>query len=207
MDEPFQGIHSFLAAVVDAVVGAYAYRFEVNGAGGAAAAIDEKHGGMRITTGAGNGDNVEWGTGDTTGFQHPLNLDQDIFWHIHIRFPEAADLLNVSFLGGYYYDADNYCCFRYDSAVDDHLRWVTRSGGSETVEDLGVVAPDTWIGMYGELGSTAVYIALDEGSALIEQTTDIPTTNMAYYLKLQTNENVAKKFDMRHFRIIQNEDL
>lgn len=207
MDEPFQGVHNFRAAVVDAVVATYAYRFEVDGAGGSALALDEKFGGMRLTTGGSNGNSVEWGTGDTTGFKHPLNLDQDIFWHIHIRFPEASDLTNSFFLGGFYYDADNYCCFRYDSAVDNHLRWVTRSGGSETIEDLGVLSPNTWIGMYGELSSTAIYIALDEETELIEQTTDLPTTDLAYYATLQTNENVAKKFDMRHFTIIQNEDL
>jgi len=160
--------------------------------------------GMRITTGATTNNDNLLTDGDTTGTKRIWNITQYPTLHIHYRVPEVGDAGNMAFFIIFWEDANNYIGLRYDTNVDNKLRFVTKDGagaGNEETTDLGTLDTD-WHELNVKVLVTSVKFIIDGGTTYTH-TTHIPNGNMASYIYLKTLENVAKKMDVSHLAITQ----
>lgn len=201
-EDYFHGVFDLFAGVgINVLQTDKAYYAEINGGGGFTV-INALNAGLRITTGGSTNNNNLFGTGDDSGLNHPFNKSSAIFYNIKLRWPEAADLTNTSMLMGFYYDADNYIALRFDTAVDGILRFVTRSGGNETLSELGTPTHDTWFDQQYYISSDLVRMYCECSDDTYEHEANLTTQDLAFYCKVQTLENAAKKFDIQHMRYV-----
>ena len=171
--------------------------------GGTYVALNEAGGGLTLTTGAAIGNNNILSSGDLLGPRFTFNVDRNINCHLDIRLPLAADLLQVQTFVGFYADANNYAGLRYNAAAAPaQLQFVTRALGVETVTNLGLMDND-WKDLWMKFSTDRCVAILDLGTPVIH-TTNIPVADLAYYIYIETQENVAKSLDIGHLIKIQD---
>jgi len=202
INDDFSSVFDISALGINCIISNYPYSVAKVGAGTILANVGSSVG-MRITTGATLNNSVIIQDGDNTGIKRVWNVAQEPCLHLHYRFPGVADDDDVYFLGCFYEDADNYIGIRYDTAVDQNVRLVTRADAAETLTVLGGLDTN-WYEMYACLTATSVKFSQDEANA-IEHTTNIPDGNLAWRTELKTLTNAAKNYDVAHLIVVQNE--
>jgi len=196
----FIGIFDITGLGVASVISNYAYYAIKTGLGTFTANTGASTG-MRITTGAVINDSNLIASGDNTGVGLKWNPLQTVWKRCRYRFPNAGDAANSYFLGGLYQDANNYVALRYDTAVDNSLRLVTRALGAETLSVVGVLDTN-WHTIYMKFAAGEVRFCHD-GTVTVH-TTNIPTGNFAWYQYLETLANATKNFDISELLLIQD---
>jgi len=196
----FIGIFDITGLGVASVISNYAYYATKVGLGTFTANTGASTG-MRITTGAVINDNNLIATGDNTGIGLKWNPAQTIWKRCRYRFPNAGDAANSYFLGGLYQDANNYVALRYDTAVDNNLRLVTRALGVETPTVIGVLDTN-WHTIYMKF--TAGEVRFCHDGTVTVHTTNVPAGNFAWYHYFETLANAAKNYDLAHLLLIQD---
>jgi len=160
--------------------------------------------GMRIKTGAVNNNDCLLTDGDDTGTKRIWNKTSFPTVHFHYRVPGVGDASSVTFLLILWEDANNYIGLRYDTSIDNKLRFVTKDGagaGNEETTDLGTLDTD-WHELNVKIISNSLKFIIDEDT-VYEHTTHIPDGNMALYFYLKTLEGSAKKIDISHLIVTQ----
>lgn len=196
----FNGVFDITGLGLASVISNYPYYALKVGAGTYTANTGASSG-MRITTGALINNNNLIATGDSTGIGLTWNPLQEIWMHLHYRFPNAGDAVNSEFLGCFYQDANNYVGIRYDTAVDNNLRLVSRALGAETLTSVGPLDTD-WHSIYVKF--TTGETRFNQDGAVVVHTTNIPTGNFAWYTYLETLAVAAKNYDLSHLILVQN---
>ena len=200
-NDTFNSIFDITALGVASVISNYAYYATKTGAGTFTANTGPSAG-MRMTTGATTNNDIAIATGDATGIGLTWNPAQTPWMHLHYRFPNAGDATNVRFLGLFYQDANNYVGIRYDTAIDNNLRLVTRAAAAETLTIVGPLDTD-WHEIFVKFGTGEV--RFNQDGAVVAHTTNIPTGNFAWYTYLKTGENAAKNYDVALLTLAQDE--
>jgi len=197
----FNGIFDITGLGLATIISNYAY-YAIKTGAGTITANTGPSAGVRLTTGATTNDDILITTGDNTGPAYTWNPLNTPWMHLHYRFPNAGDAANSYFLGAFYKDANNYIGIRYDTAVDTNLRFVTRSGGVETLTVLGALDTD-WHDIYVKFTATDVRLC-QEGGGTFSHTTNIPSGNFTWYTYLKTLANAAKNYDVAHLVLTQS---
>ena len=198
----FNGIFDITGLGVAAVISNYAYHAAKVGAGTYLANTGASSG-MRITTGALINNSNLIATGDATGIGGTWNPTQTVWMHLHYRFPNAGDAANAYFLGCFYQDGNNYVGMRYDTAVDNNLRLVTRAAAAETLTVVGPLDTD-WHQILVKFATGEVRFCQDGGTVVVH-TTNVPVGNFAWYTYLETLAAAAKNYDVSLLTIWQDE--
>lgn len=197
----FSGVFDITGLGIACAISHYPYYVTKTGAG-ALTTNSGPNSGMKITTGAVPNDDMLMANGDNTGPKYMWNPLNEVWMHIHYRFPAVGDTANVYYLLGLYQNANNYVGIRYDTAVDTNLRLVTRSLGAETVTSLGAVDTD-WHVIYTKFSAGEVVFTDDTGITVYIHTLDVPTGNFTWFSYLKTLNNVAKHVDLAHMTLVQ----
>lgn len=199
----FSSVMSFKGAALDVVIADTPWYASLTG-GGTFRANEGVMQGMRVTTGAVNNNDCLLTDGDDAGTRRIWNKTSFPTVHFHYRIPEAGDAGSVSFLLILWEDADNYLGLRYDTSVDNKLRFVTKDGvgaGNEETTDLGILDTD-WHELNVKILEGSIKFIIDEGT-IYEHTTHIPDGDLAAYLYLKTLEGASKKLDLSHLALTQ----
>jgi len=183
----FIGIFDITGLGVASVISNYAYYATKVGLGTFTANTGASTG-MRIATGAVINDNNLITTGDNTGIGLKWNPVQTIWKRCRYRFPNAGD-------------ANNYVALRYDTAVDNNLRLITRALGAETPTIIGPLDTN-WHTIYMKF--TAGEVRFCHDGTVTVHTTNIPAGNFAWYHYLETLANAIKNYDLAHLLLIQD---
>lgn len=196
----FIGVFDITAFGVASVISNYAYYAAKVGLGTFTANTGASTG-MRIATGAVINDSNVIATGDNTGIGLKWNPLQTVWKRCRYRFPNAGDAANSYFLGGLYRDANNYVALRYDTAVDNNLRLVTRALGAETPTIIGPL-DTSWHTIYMKFSAGEVRFCHD-GTVTVH-TTNVPAGDFAWYQYLETLANAVKNYDLAELLLIQD---
>ena len=196
----FIGIFDITGLGVASVISNYAYYATKTGLGTFTANTGASTG-MRITTGAVINDSNLISTGDNTGIGLKWNPAQTIWKRCRYRFPNAGDAANSYFLGGLYQDANNYVALRYDTAVDNNFRLITRALGAETPTIIGTLDTN-WHTIYMKF--TAGEVRFCHDGTVTVHTTNVPVGNFAWYHYLETLANATKNYDLAELLLVQD---
>lgn len=199
--DTFNGIFDITGLGIASVISNYAYYAVMVGAGTYTANAGPSTG-MRMTTGALVNNSNLIATGDNTGIGLSWNPAQTVWMHLHYRFPNAGDAVNSEFLGAFYRDANNYVGIRYDTAVDNNLRLVTRAAAAETLTVIGPLDTN-WHEIFVKFSTGEVRFCQD--GAVVVHTTNVPAGNFAWYNYLETLAVAAKNYDVSLLTLIQDE--
>jgi hypothetical protein len=201
MLDNFTGLFDITGLGIPVIVGNYAY-FAVKTGLGTFSTNNGPNEGMKITTGVVLNDDMLLTNGDGTASKYTWNPLNEIWMHMHYRFPAAGDAANVYSLLGLYQDANNYIGLRYDTTVDTNLRLVTRAASAETLTVLGAL--DTaWHDIYIKFSAGEVVFTDGTGATVHTHTLTVPTGNFTWYTYLKTLTTAAKHVDIAHLTLVQ----